>query len=119
MEIYDKNALISLSGLENLISVGFDLEIYDNNALISLSGLESLTSVGEEDWSGGKLNIFANNTLTILGLENLCSIKGDFKIYENPNLCNSLAKDLNTQVENYPDCGIGGKIDIQDNKDCD
>jgi hypothetical protein len=41
------NALTSLTGLENLTSIGGYLLIMDNNALTSLTGLESLTSIGD------------------------------------------------------------------------
>ena len=55
--------LTSLSGLENLTSIGGSLYIDYNPALTSLSGLENITSVG------GVLTIYGNTALT-----NLCAL---------------------------------------------
>jgi hypothetical protein len=68
-------ALTSLSGLENITSVGGGLDIYNNDALTTLSGLNNLTSLG------GYLWIDSNASLTSLsGLENLTSLGGSLWI---------------------------------------
>jgi hypothetical protein len=61
--------LTSLTGLENITSVGSDLLIIANYPLTSLTGLENLTSVG------GKLVIVANHSLpSLTGLEKITSV---------------------------------------------
>ena len=56
----------SLTGLENITSIGGRLQIERNNELTSLTGLENITSIG------GELRIGWNNGLTSLtGLENI------------------------------------------------
>jgi hypothetical protein len=73
-------ALTSLSGLENITSVGGMLKIEYNNVLTSLSGLENLTSVGD------LVYIYHNNSLPSLsGLENLTS-EVYLTIYDNAAL---------------------------------
>ncbi len=73
--------LISLSGLENLTTVGGVLGIQNNVALTSLSGLENLTTVG------GELYIGSNNSLTSLdGLENLTTVGEHIDIEDNAAL---------------------------------
>ncbi|MBW6461230.1 MAG: T9SS type A sorting domain-containing protein, partial [Bacteroidales bacterium] len=73
--------LASLSGLDNLNSIGGNLRIYDNDALASLSGLDNLTSIG------GGLSVWSNDAITsIAGLEGLTSIAGDIHISGNGSL---------------------------------
>jgi hypothetical protein len=78
--IAGNNLLTSLSGLNNLTSIGGNLEIgygfYGGNpALISVTGLESLNTIE------GSLFITYNDALTSLtGLENLTSIGGSMTI---------------------------------------
>ncbi len=103
-------SLESLSGIENLTSVGGSLSIGDTNALTNLSGIENLTSVFED------LRIWNNNALTSLGMTGLQKVGSDFKIYDNPMLCNSLAEELMNQV--LAGVGIGGVLTISGNKDC-
>ncbi len=80
LEIFNSQ-LTSLSGLESLIWVG-ELNIVGNNALISLSGLNNLTTIT----TTGNLVIFENNVLTSLtALDNLTSV-GGLSIYLNPQL---------------------------------
>ena len=74
------------------IAVGGYLRIWHNDALTSLSGLENITSVGGELW------IADNTALTVLGMASLQRIDGDFSIYYNPLLCTSLAEELRNQV---------------------
>jgi hypothetical protein len=103
-------ALISLSGLENLTSIGGSLSVLNNEALISLMGLEGLSSIE------GDISIRGNIALTSLdGLDNLTSIAGDLIIgegdywtfYGNPSLSNLAA--LNNLTF------IGGDATISEN----
>jgi hypothetical protein len=106
----EHTALTSLTGLENLTSVGWDfrgLIIWRNDALASLSGLNNLTSVG------GDLYIGENNALT-----NLCALydtnfAGDeLSIYENTLLSMETAYALETQLRSN---GFTGTADIFNN----
>jgi phosphotransferase system IIB component len=79
--ISSNTALTSLSGLENITSVGGYLSIQNNDVLTSLSGLDNITSVG------GILSIGNNDVLTSLGgLENLTSVGGNWGIQNNAAL---------------------------------
>ena len=77
-------AFTSLSGLDNVTSIGGDLWIRNNIALTSLTGLDNLTSVE------GDLIIEKNSVLTSLaGMDNVTSVDGDLIIEWNsvlPNL---------------------------------
>ena len=65
----DDSTLTSLTGLNNLTSVGGNLEIIWNNFLTSLTGLDNLTSVG------GNLTISVNHHLISLSaLTNLTTV---------------------------------------------
>ena len=100
--------LTSLSGLDNIISIG-SLVIIRNENLENLSGLESLTSIDDYliigydmpgqgnvslnnltgleslEYIGGNVGIFFNDELSSLtGLNNLISIGGSFEIINNP-----------------------------------
>jgi len=71
--------LTSLSGLDNLNSIGRGLSIWSNIALTSLNGLENLTYVNT-------LGIYDNDALTNLsGLENLTSVGGFLGLEDNVN----------------------------------
>ena len=111
LSIASNSSLISLEGLYSLESIDGDLEIGDNGPLSSLEGLESLKSVGTG------LVIQHNYFLTSLdGLGSLESIGGDLGIWANYELCTSLAEALRDQVLDAG--GIGGDIEIYDNKTC-
>ncbi len=80
--ISENDFLSSLSGLDNLTSVG-KLVIRDNDALTNLTGLDNLTSIGDV------FNIWWNDTLQSLsGLNNLTQLHSDFSISGNPLLAN-------------------------------
>jgi len=98
------NALTSLTGLENLTSIGGNLKIDGNDALISLTGLDKLTSIGGDLW------IRFNDALSDLsGLDNVTSInKGDLKIVNNDFLISI------SGLENI-DCSSINNLDICDN----
>jgi hypothetical protein len=102
---YKKTLLTTLSGLQNINSVGGDLNINNNEALKSLSGLENIRSVGgdlviQSDISltdlvgldgiisvGRDLNIQDNDALTSLkGLQGITSVYGDLSIWSNKQL---------------------------------
>ncbi len=78
MTVKHNDNLQSLTGLDNLDSIGEFLTIDTNASLLNCSGLGSLTSLG------GKLVIFANESLTSLtGMDNLSSINGYIYILYN------------------------------------
>ena len=82
------NPLTSLTGLNNLTSIGEGLSILDNDYLTSLRALNSLTSVQ------GEMNIGGNDALfSLAGLENLTSIDGNLEIYSNNSITNVLSLD--------------------------
>jgi len=68
-------ALVNLSGLENLNSIGGDLSLESNGILTSLSGLESLSAIGGSLWIRGNLLL---DSITSLG--SLTSIGGGLYI---------------------------------------
>jgi hypothetical protein len=116
LEIFNNASLTSISGFNNLASVGTltsdELRIARNPVLTSLSNFNNLTSIA------GGLLIYANEELTSLGLDSLCSVGDLFRIFGNYNLCTNLAEDLRDQVLACPSGGIGGAVDISDNKSC-
>ena len=98
----DNPSLMTLSGLENLTSVGGHVRIRYNVAITSLDGLENLNTVG------GRLSIYNNDTLNNLsGLEGLNSIGYTLSISEN-NILTSLAGLYNLS-------SIGGILSIVNN----
>jgi hypothetical protein len=78
--IQRNNALTSLEGLENLVSMGGQLDITDNPVLSSLATLRSLITVGSF------LSITNNPALSTLGLEGLISIGSWLAIQGNTAL---------------------------------
>lgn len=86
-----------------------------NPALKSITGFENITSVG------GNLSILDNDALSDINFDQLCSVGGEeFTIKSNPKLCNNLATDLKNQVEVCPGGGFVFDPDIliNGNKDC-
>lgn len=101
------NALIDLSGLQNITSIEDNLYISSNNYLKNIDGLLGLTTIGRsliisrndalENLDGlqnitiiqGDLQISRNDTLINLkGLQNITTIGGSLKIERNRNLSN-------------------------------
>ena len=83
LSIQFSDALVNLSGLSELTSVGGGLAIWGNAALTSLDGLGSLTSIGE------RLLIYQNDVLGDIGaLESLASVGGYISISRNSLLAN-------------------------------
>ena len=81
LEVTGTDVLINLSGLENLTTIGENIEIGGNEALSNLTGLNNLTSIGGDIWIG------ENTALTSLtGLENLTTIGGSLEIFDNDAL---------------------------------
>ncbi|MCD4745318.1 MAG: hypothetical protein K8R58_03370, partial [Bacteroidales bacterium] len=73
--------LTSLTGLDNVTSIGGHIEITYSNALTSLTGLDNVTSIG------GYLWIKHNDALTsLIGLDNVTSIGGHLWITYNDAL---------------------------------
>jgi hypothetical protein len=107
---FDQSYLTNLDGLSSLTSIGGNLEIYDNDALTNLDGLSNLTSIG------GKLHIDDNDALITLNMDSLNFVFANFQISRNIELCSYLAEDLRDQV--MAGGGIGGSIEIADNKNC-
>jgi len=78
LEIRNNNVLTSLTGLENLTFIGWDFVIIGNHGLTSLTGLDNVTSIG------GVIDIWGNSTLaSITGLINVTSIGGGIAIHNN------------------------------------
>ena len=97
-----------LAALSGCTSVTGSLSI-NYSPLTSLEGLECLTHVG------GLLDIYRNPSLTSLAaLDSITSVGGDLRIRRNYELCKSLAEALRDQVLDAG--GIGGSINISDNK---
>ena len=119
----ENDALTSLTGLDNLTSIGGNLGIRNNNALTSLTGLEGLTSIGGfldishnaaltsltgldsiDAGSITNLYIFNNPTLTTCEVQSICdylvSPNGTIEIHDNAPGCN-------TQEEVEAACLIG------------
>jgi len=110
LNIISNQALVSLTGLENLEQIEGSLIIGDawffsawgNPSLASLSGLDNLTSIG------GSLKILKNSSLTsIIGLNNLAYIEEDI-IIENENLTSLSGLENITSVEGDIWLGYGG-----------
>ncbi len=73
--------IISLNGLNNLVSIEQNLVITQNNLLNDITGLNNLTYIG------GNLAITYNSSLTNLsGLDNLSYLGGSLLILENDSL---------------------------------
>jgi hypothetical protein len=87
MNIILNNTLTSLTGLENLVSVGGSLNISYSSNLASLNKLENLTSIG------GDLTITHNSQLSYCEIEAVCNYLADSSgtviIYHNAPGCNS------------------------------
>jgi hypothetical protein len=95
MSISRHDALITMMGLDNLVSVANSMFIEDNSSLISLDGLSSLTSVGET------LYINTNPSLLSLGgMESLTSVLEAY-IYNNVSLCQSEADAIGGMASVY------------------
>lgn len=78
------NSLLSLSGLNNIISISGDLNISSNGSLKNLEGLESLTHI-----LNGDLNVGYNiNLKNLNGLNSLESIGGKLTVVGNELLEN-------------------------------
>ncbi len=94
-------ALTSLTGLDNLVSIGGEFWVTENNALINLVGLQNLSSIE------GEVRIRDNSLISFAGLQNLTSIGADLWIYDNNALISLAGLDsLNT---------IGGILRIEKN----
>jgi len=123
LNIYRSHALTSLTGLDNVTSIGGSLQIggdewfVGNPSLISLTGLESLTSIG------GSLRIDDNAALTSLtGLDNIEAGSIDsLYIYNNISLstcdvqsvCDYLASPNGTVEihDNVPGCNSEQEVE--------
>jgi len=88
-------ALTSLTGLNNLTSIGGILQMTDNNSLPSLSGLENLTSIGGDVMIGSYYdgNSYNDSLTSLTGLDNVTSIGGYLAIAHNIALTSLLALD--------------------------
>ncbi|MDP3445804.1 MAG: hypothetical protein Q8T08_23330, partial [Ignavibacteria bacterium] len=100
--IMSSAAMTSLTGLDNLNSIGGDLIIGGNNEMTYISGLNNLATIG------GQLSIGANYPLySITGLNNLTSIGESLEI--NANYYLRSLSGLNNLAS------IGGKLSINSN----
>ena len=106
--IDDIETAADLAALSACISVTGNLTI-KYSPLTNLKGLECLTHVG------GLLDIYRNPSLkSLAALDSITSVGGDLSIRRNYELCTSLAEALRHQVLDAG--GIGGSINISDNK---
>ncbi|HHB80028.1 MAG TPA: T9SS type A sorting domain-containing protein [Saprospiraceae bacterium] len=91
-----RNHLTTLSGLDNLQTIGGFLNVREEPVITDISALSSLSTVGNN-----VLNISNNPLLTNLtGLENVTSINGDLYISENGELgdCDAVCHILNDSL---------------------
>jgi hypothetical protein len=99
-------SLTSLTGLDNVISIGGSLWIIGNHVLTSLTGLENVTSIG------ANLIIFDNDAITsLVGLDNIDAASiDDLEIYDNFSLSTC-------EVQSVCDylASPGGDIEIHSN----
>lgn len=80
LHIEENGALVNLNGLNNLNSVEGNIAIHSNAALNSLSALSSLHSIRSDTAEAG-LSISGNNNLqSLAGLENLTILEGHLSI---------------------------------------
>jgi hypothetical protein len=80
--------ITDMQAFRNLEVIPGQLDISDNKKLVTLSGLENLTSIGNETFSG-TLAIIGNTRLdNVDGLSALASINGNLLVYNNPALKN-------------------------------
>jgi len=102
--------LTSLSGLENLTSIGGNLQIVSNENLISLSGLESLTFIGGSLIIGTGWNGWASggnfSLMSLTGLDNLTFIGGNLIIEDNSNLISLSGLENLTSIDGNLSIGI-------------
>ena len=74
-------SLTNFTGLENLVSIGFDCEI-EGNSIVNFEGLASLTSIG------GDFIVEGNSIVNFEGLNNLAFIDDEFYLEALPSLLN-------------------------------
>jgi hypothetical protein len=91
LEIFDNPSLTSLTGLDNLTDIGMSLSISENEMLSSIVSLKNVTTIGYAGgitWHGYGISI--NNTVltSLEGLENLTNFRGGILISQNPVLTN-------------------------------
>src|SRR5690606_24642281 len=77
LDIQGFSSITNLSGLSQIIEVDGYLQIMSSLTLNSLSGLDNLQSVGDF------LRIGDINVSTLTGLDNLSSVSGNFIVIEN------------------------------------
>ncbi|QRR01455.1 CBM96 family carbohydrate-binding protein [Dyadobacter sandarakinus] len=78
ISITSNNGLLSLEGLQNLVTLQGSLNIANNNKLINLNGLRGMTRIL------GNLSVGSNGSLTALeGLHNLSRVRGSLTISSN------------------------------------
>jgi len=114
LKITCNDALTTLTGLDNVTSIGGDFRIYhhwygsDSSALTSLTGLEGLISIGGDlhigDSFGGELLLLTSLT----GLDNVTSIGGDLLIEKCDALTSMTGLDNVTSIGG--DLGIGPTV---------
>ncbi len=91
LEIFDNPSLTSLTGLDNLTYIGMSLSVSENEMLSSIASLKNVTTIGYAGgitWHGFGISI--NNTVltSLEGLENITNFRGEISISQNPVLTN-------------------------------
>ena len=102
LSIKQNDALINLSGLENITTITDFLEVNYNDFLINIEGLNNLVSIG------GYLKMTDNNVFSDLnGLSNLTSVGGDLIIFSGGALT-----DVCGLQPLFTANGLGGAYDV-------
>ena len=87
------NNLKSLDGIENLVTIESNLFINGNNSLNNIGGLENIDSIG------GYLQISNNTSLSNCDIQSICdyisSPPGELRIYSNATGCDNPAEIAN------------------------
>ena len=87
---FGNQSMTSLTGLDNITSIGENLSIIGNDTLSGLTGLDNLTSIG------GDISVIMNNDLSSCEAQIICnyltSPNGTVSIYNNASGCNNPAE---------------------------
>ncbi len=109
----NNNDHLTTISFSNLTTVGGDLWVLNNDVLTSID-FSNLPAVGD-DLLNDDLWINNNDALTSMSFDILCSVAGNFTITNNTLLCNDIATDLETQLDDCNGGGIGGLRTISGN----
>ena len=87
LRIYNNDSLTNLNGLESLTNIEGDFWLENNDYLIDLFGLSGLVNISGSLYLGGPYG--GNSSMvSLIGLDNLTTVKNHFLIYSNISLTN-------------------------------